>query len=440
MRRSLFSQSVLSTAGVLSQGLARFGYSILIARFVGASELAVVNTLISLSIILSLLWPTAAGNAAGAFLARARARDASTAPVLRALWRSFAVSAVILVVLGVPIALIATGADGGRLAAFAALTVAWSAYIMTRGIRMGLGQVAETAVWDTISAVISLALLAAVIAAGADPLLLWPLAIGYLVFVVAALPGMRSSTRTSDPTAPPAASRIAAAPEGLWRFIATNSVALLATNGLLQFAMVFAYANADPVQAGMFAAAMALATPASMLAQAVSQVLIPRFAFWLHEDPAAARRRYGLVLLVLVGVLVVAFGLVAVLAGWLVPFVYGGGYEGSVQVLRILLVGAFLFSVGIIASSFLITSWRTGLATASAVVGTAIGVVLMYALLPALTASDAAAWGVVAGTAVTAVSSVALSLRRSPAESGSWTGSASGAGSSPGESGTRTPR
>lgn len=204
--------------------------------------------------------------------------------------------------------------------------------------------------------------------------------------------------------------------------------------------MVFAYANADPVQAGMFAAAMALATPASMLAQAVSQVLIPRFAFWLHEDPAAARRRYGLVLLVLVGVLVVAFGLVAVLAGWLVPFVYGGGYEGSVQVLRILLVGAFLFSVGIIASSFLITSWRTGLATASAVVGTAIGVVLMYALLPALTASDAAAWGVVAGTAVTAVSSVALSLRRSPAESGSWTGSASGAGSSPGESGTRTPR
>ena len=131
----------------------------------------------------------------------------------------------------------------------------------------------------------------------------------------------------------------------------------------------------------MFAAAIALATPASMLAQAVSQVLIPQYAHWLEEDRVEARRRHVRVLVAMTGILLIAFGVVAVLAPWLVPVLYGPGYEGAVPLLRLLLAGVFLFSVGLIATSFLITSWRTVPATIAAGFGSVLGVVVMVAAL-----------------------------------------------------------
>ena len=135
---SLIRQAILSTVGVAVQGLARFGYSVLIARFVGAEQLALVNTLISLSIILSLLWPTAAGNAAGTFLVRALRRGHAPQRLLALLWRSTAIALVPLCLLGVVVVLTAVGGSPADAVALAALVIAWSAYILTRGVRMGL--------------------------------------------------------------------------------------------------------------------------------------------------------------------------------------------------------------------------------------------------------------------------------------------------------------
>lgn len=401
---SLIRQAVLSTVGVAVQGLARFGYSVLIARFVGAEQLALVNTLISLSIILSLLWPTAAGNAAGAFLVRALRRGHAPQHLLARLWRSTAIALVPICLLGVVVVLTAVDATAADALALAALVVAWSAYILTRGIRMGLGQVGAAALWDVVTAFGTLALLGAVLATGADALLLWPLILGYLAFAVAAIPAMRrtASGGTSDTTTQ-------------WseviHLIGWNSAGLLATNGLIQFSMVFAYATSTPREAGMFAAAIALATPASMLAQAVSQVLIPRFSHWLDDDLRAARRHYLGVMAAMGGVLMVAFGAVAFLAPWLVPFLYGPGYDGAVPLLQLLLAGSFLFSVGLLASSFLITSWRTVAATWASVAGSLAGIAVMAVSTGALGGAVAASVGVLAGTSVTAVAAVAISLR-----------------------------
>lgn len=401
---SLIRQAILSTVGVAVQGLARFGYSVLIARFVGAEQLALVNTLISLSIILSLLWPTAAGNAAGTFLVRALRRGHAPQRLLALLWRSTAVALVPLCILGVVVVLTAVGGSAGDAVALAALVVAWSAYILTRGVRMGLGQVGAAAFWDVVTAVGTLALLAVVLATGADGLLLWPLILGYLAFAVAAIPAMM---RTAAEGTPDTSTR----PAEVVHLIGWNSAGLLATNGLIQFSMVFAYATSTATEAGMFAAAIALATPASMLAQAVSQVLIPRFSHWLEDDLRAARRHYLVVMAAMGGVLVVAFGGVAILAPWLVPLLYGPGYEAAVPLLQLLLAGSFLFSVGLLASSFLITSWRTVGATVASIAGSLVGLAVMALSAGALGGAVAAAMGVLAGTAVTALAAVAISMR-----------------------------
>lgn len=401
---SLIRQAILSTVGVAVQGLARFGYSVLIARFVGAEQLALVNTLISLSIILSLLWPTAAGNAAGTFLVRALRRGHAPQRLLALLWRSTGIALVPLCLLGVVVVLTAVGGSAGDAVALAALVIAWSAYILTRGIRMGLGQVGAAAFWDVATSVSTLVLLGIVLATGAHGLLLWPLIAGYLAFAVAAIPAMRRTAAEGTPDTSTRRSEVV-------HLIGWNSAGLLATNGLIQFSMVFAYATSAPTEAGMFAAAIALATPASMLAQAVSQVLIPRFSHWLEEDLRAARRHYLLVMLAMGGILVVAFGGVALLAPWLVPLLYGPGFEAAVPLLQLLLAGSFLFSIGLLAASFLITSWRTVGATIASIAGSLVGLAVMASSAGALGGAVAAAVGVLAGTAVTAVAALAISVR-----------------------------
>ncbi|RXZ72058.1 lipopolysaccharide biosynthesis protein [Agromyces albus] len=407
---SLIRQGVLSTVGVAVQGLARFGYSILIARFVGAEPLALVNTLISLSIILSLLWPTAAGNAAGTFLARAVRNDRAPQRVLGLVWKSTGLACLAISIIGVLVAVIVIGTEPAEAVGMVALTLAWSAYILTRGIRMGLGQVTAAAVWDSISAAVSIGLLVAVIALDATALLLWPLTIGYALFALAAVPAMRRTGRALAPDR-------TTAPGDIWHLVAWNSLGLIATNGLIQFSMVWAFATASAEESGMFAAAIALATPASMLAQAVSQVLIPRYAHWLEEDPVQARRHHLRVLSVMTGVLVVAFGTVAWIAPWFIPLLYGPGFDAAVPLMRLLLIGVFLFSVGLIASSFLITSWRAMPATIAAGVGSVLGILAMAVATPGLGGAIGAAVGVIVGTAVSAALAVGWSLRTPTAPS-----------------------
>lgn len=385
------------------QGVARFVYTVLVARFFGPEQLAVVNTLLSLSIIASLFWPTAAGNAAGTFLARATARGVRPQRVLALLWRSFFTAAGVLVLLAVPIAVLVVGTTPVEATMFALLVVGWSGYIFTRGVRMGLGQVEGAAIWDVVSAAVTLALLALVIAGGASPLILAPLAVGYLAFTVAAWLSTRH-VKASDPE------DTGTRPGEMWHLIGWNSAGLIATNGLIQFSMVFAFVASDAADAGQYAAAIALATPASMLAQAVSQVLIPRFATWLHEDVVVARRRYLQVLAAMTAILAVAFGAVALVAPWLVPLLYGPGYAEAVGLVEILLAGVFLFSVGLIASSFLITSGRTVLSTWAGVAGLVTGLVVMVTAAPASGGAVAASLGVLVGCAVVAVVAVAASL------------------------------
>lgn len=407
-RSSLLSEAAVSTVGVLAQGLARFGYTVLIGRFMGASELAHVSAWLALALILSLLWPTGAGNAASHFLAHARALGHTPVHALRLIQRSFLVSSVGMLAVGIPISVLVLGASAQDAVAIGALIVAYSGYILARGIEVGLGRIRKAAFWDVISGVVTIGLLIVVLVAHLPWALLWPIAIGYAVFAVHT---WVSAHRGHDALQPesivPAAS--------IWRLASWNSVGLLASNGMIQFAMVYVFIVETPTQAGYFAAAMSLATPASMLSQAVSQVLIPRFSEWRANDSARSRGRYLAVLGLMTGVLALVFGAVAVCSPLIVAVVYGAEFQAAAAPMALLLVGIFAFSVGLVATAYLLTTGRTAIATVWAVAGLAVGLLVMVVGTPSLGGTVSACAGVLVGYTLTTLGTVGASLLRVPA-------------------------
>ena len=118
-RDSALADSVFSTVGVLAQGLSRFAYTAIVGRLLGASDLAAVNTAFSVAILLSLTWPTGAGNAAGAF---ARSDDGAGS---RLLLRSFSFSLVPIVIVAASVA-VALGAGWRAVVQAVLLTATWS--------------------------------------------------------------------------------------------------------------------------------------------------------------------------------------------------------------------------------------------------------------------------------------------------------------------------
>jgi O-antigen/teichoic acid export membrane protein len=413
------SHAALSTAGVLVQGLSRFAFTALIGRLMGPSDLAHVSAWLSLALILSLLWPTGAGNAASQFLSSALARGDDPRATLRALERSFWKSCLVMVVVAVPIAVLWLGADVADATAVAALVVTYSGYIFTRGVQIGLGRLVDTSVWDLLSALVTWALVVPVFLLGASTLLLWPITIGYAVFGIRVLmTAHRGHVAVESPaqavSATPAVPVVPA--QLMWHTIRWNSLGLMASNGLIQFSMLFVFAVSPPAVAGLYAAAMALATPASMLSQAISQVLLARFSHWAETDAETSHQRFVRVLIAMSALLTVVFAAVALASGLLLHLIFGEDYTGAALPLQILLAAVLAFSITLVVNAYLQTVGRTAQATLASLVGLAVGLVLMVVLvLLGWPGPLAAAGGVLVGYLLTMVLAIGFSLARTSA-------------------------
>jgi len=430
---SLISHAALSTAGVLVQGLSRFAFTAVIGRVMGPADLAHVSAWLSLALILSLLWPTGAGNAASQFLSSAVARGHDPRRALRALEGSFWKSCVVMVALAVPISVIWLGADAGDALAVAALVVTYSGYIFTRGVQIGLGRLVDTSVWDLVSALVTWALVVPVFVLDASTLLLWPITLGYAVFGIRVLltahrghgaalmsgaglgtseqsnAGSASTVPTDTVPTDPVPTRV------MWHTIRWNSLGLMASNGLIQFSMLFVFAVAPPVVAGLYAAAMALATPASMLSQAISQVLLARFSQWAETEPATAHTRFVRVFVGMSVLLTVIFAAVAVASRLLLSLVFGEEYTSAALHLQILLVAVLAFSITLVVNAYLQTVGRTALATLASLSGLVLGLVVMVVLvLIGWSGPLGAASGVLAGYLLTMVLAIGFALTRTP--------------------------
>lgn len=372
---TLATRGVWGIVGTASQGGLRFLANMLVGRIAGPVALGVFAGAVSVALLLSLLWPTSIGSAASKFLARSRGAGdlEETRAVAGHLGRRNRQATLLL-------ALVAagwwwfheSGATAIDLVSIAALMIGYSGYAFTRGVQYGVGQVRRGTQWDVVSAGLGVAGLLVLLAIGVRSLaLLLPLAASYGLYTLACWPH-GTSGRLRE--------------RGLRReidvFITLAAIGSVVSSGFVQLAMIVAKSAVDPHEAGLFAAALTLATPASLLAGSLSLVLFPTMAeTWGRGRLDQFRLQTDLATRGLVTVMVAIFGSLALCSRTLVLVLWGEEYAEAAQVLPILL-GAVCFTTMAVSSvNAIMTVGRRGMVvtTGGGVAGVLAGVLIWWA-------------------------------------------------------------
>lgn len=389
----LGSAFALTVLAVFVQGLTRLGYSILVARVLGQEALSDVTTVISLASLLVLLWPQAGGTAVSKFTAMARSRQN---PAEQAAVGALTARSVVTATTGLAVVAAVWAAFSLHLAWYYALSagmlvIALSAYNFVRGVRTGNNQFVTTTVWDAISSFVSLTSLTLVLLAGWTPWLLAPLILGYLLYALPAWP--RRSGTVLDP--------------GLRRailvFTAWTSVHLLTSTGLLQLSVIIGRTIDSNEAHGLYAAAVALATPASMLSGSMLTALSPSIArMYGAGDHEGLRAQVDRIMRIMVAVFLPVFAVGIFWADTLLHLVYGPDYAPGGPLLVLLFAAVSCTSFNAANSRLSGTvAWGVKILALANGVGLVVGVGTIYALAPSLGVT-AAAVGYLAGTALAA--------------------------------------
>lgn len=376
------AQAAFTISGTLAQGIARIAIPILVGNFTNSSTLATVSVVLSVSVLLSMVWPTPAGTAASRYGVDAGAASVSALRTLR--FSTILALGVVAIAGGLVIGIQTASVQLGFLAAL--VTAAYSAYFFTRGVFLGRFRARSLAIWEVTGALIAVAGTVASLTAGFWPGALVSLAVGYGFIAIAGWPWQLGARTPLD--------------RSVLSFTAHNAVANAASNGMVQLAMVIVFAATVSTEAGLFAAAFSLATPASLFGQTINQVLIPHLAEQAKTERPDGRR-LALQALGLAGITFVPFAVVFALSGWILGVLYPD-YVAATELLHLLVVAMFLFTIALYPAAAL-TAWGNArelvAANATALV---VGVVAMIAIGIPLGAPGVA-MGLVVGTALLAV-------------------------------------
>lgn len=368
-------RTLQSTTGMAIQGGARFAYTLVIGRLAGPETLGEVTAVLSLAVYLGLVWPAGASTAATRYYASPEIAGEG-AHAIRRTW--FAGTA-LLSALMAPLTYLTTG-DVALSLTSVLLMLSYSAYMFTRGELTGEDRLGWAAIVDALSSALALSALLVTTFFHLSWALLLPLSLGYLLFAVLSRPRTRSEAST------PAMRRQVLA------FTWQTSIGMLVGGGLLPITIVFVRAFEAPYDAGLFAAALTLATPASMVSLALNQVLIPHFARLPRQTRGHSHLR---IFLLTTALFVIIFGALAVAAPWIVDVIYGAAYIGAEQPMRALLLGVFLFSVAAVPSALLLADGDERVYARIWLVSFVVGMLLMVTLSPTL-----GQWGALSGYVV----------------------------------------
>lgn len=385
--------------GSVSQGLVRFLYSVLIGRFLGAAALGTVNAAISTALLLSLLWPTSAGQAATRFVAQLRGSgQADTAQAAAGyLGRRMLGAACVLALAAVGVCLGPLQTDPWTAIGAGLLLLGYAGWSFTRGVQYGAGQIARAAGWDAAGAAVALVLLAAVLALGWQPVLLLPLAIGYGAYAAVCWP--RGSGAAIDPVLR----------AQMNRFVGYGVLGTVSSTGLLQLSMIVSGIAGSDVDTGRYAAALSLATPATMLARTLSQVLFPVLAeAGGRGDVAGLRRQTDAMTRGLAVTMLPVFGALALAADAVLVVAYGTAYVPARLLLQVLLLAVLFTTLPIAAINRLNAVGVAGARFVSTVAagGLVLAVLAWLLLVPALGVLGVAV-GYLAATAAVCVTLLA---------------------------------
>ncbi|MGH3756201.1 lipopolysaccharide biosynthesis protein [Actinophytocola sp.] len=375
---SLARGGVYSTVGLVAQGLLRFATAFLVGHLAGKSVLGVVASAIATSLTLALLWPTTTGSAASKFLARARGAEEpgearATAAHLR--MRTMQ-TGILLGAVSVPIWVLIDAGSWPDALCVAALTIAYSGYSFTRGVQFGAGQVPRATAWDVTSVVLGLAGLVVLLLAGVrNTALVLPLVATYGLYTVAGWPyGARGRPER----------KLRRELDG---FVALGAIGSLASTGFLQLSQVAAKLAAGDAEAGQYASAIALATPASLLAASLTLVLLPSMSeAWGRRDFAAFRARTDRATRGLAVMLVAIFGVIMVCSRLIVGLIWGEEFAGAEKLLPVLAAAVLATNLCVASVNALNSRSQRGMMvnTASSITGMLVGAVIWVVVAPHL--------------------------------------------------------
>ncbi|MEV8143897.1 lipopolysaccharide biosynthesis protein [Specibacter sp. NPDC078709] len=386
--------------GTLSQGLVRFLYNILLGRFLGPVALGTVNSAMSVALLLSLLWPTSSGQAATRFVAQMRGAgkmDHAQA-VANYLGRRMLGSAAVLALATVGICLTVLHADLGTSLSAGLLLLGYATWSFTRGVQYGAGQIERAAIWDALSAAASLVMLVLVLVLGANAVLLVPLALSYGVYGIVCWP-KSGSAELDKPFV-----------KQMNRFVIYGVLGTVSSTGLLQLSMIAAKLVGSGHDAGLYAAALSLATPATMVARTLSQVLFPTMAeAGGRGDQTSMKTQTDLVTRGLLVTMLPVFGAMALAAPLMLQVLYGERFAGAAQMLSLLLIAVMFTTLPVAAVNRLNAQGIEGARFVSIVA--ACGLVLAVLLWVVLTPSMGV-MAIVVGYLVTTVCTSTLPIGR----------------------------
>jgi O-antigen/teichoic acid export membrane protein len=409
---SLAKGSVFSTVGLLAQGILRFATSFLIGHIAGKSELGVVASAIATALILAVLWPTSTGSAASKFLARARgAGNADETRATAAHLRLRTVqTALFLGLVSVPIWIVIDHGSWTAALCVAALTIAYSGYSFTRGIQFGAGQVPRATSWDITSVVIGLAALVAMLVAGVrGPALVLPLVVTYGLYTLAGWPYAATGRPTTERR------------RELDVFVVLGAVGSLASTGFLQLSQIAAKLAGGDSNAGQYAAALGLATPASLLAASLSLVLLPSLSeAWGRADHTAFRAQTDRATRALAVVMVAIFGSIIVCSRLIIAIVWGSRYAGAENILPVLVLAVLATNLGLGSVNALTTRSQRGnlLTTVASILGMLVGAAIWLLVTPTM-GIQGVALGYLCGSVVIAAIPIGVTWRQ---DSHRWSG------------------
>lgn len=363
--------------GLAVQGLARFVYTLAIGRIAGPESLGDTVTLLSVAVYIALVFPAGLAVAASRFLPI----DQLGGAAIRQLTSWFWLSSGILALAAIPLAYWLVG-DFASALSTALLVLSYNAYVFYRGALMGESRVLRVAVADFISSLVAITALVGVLWGRLEWAVLLPLAAAYTVFAILARPVTR-------PTPVAYSER-----KELARFVVAATIASLATGGLLPATIIFVRAFDTPTQAGLFAAALSLATPASLLSQALNQVLIPHFAK-LQHTPAVARRSNVKLTFTTAAVFGVMFAALIWSSPLVLSVLYGDLYAGGSATMRVLLLVVFFISATSSPSAYLMSSGRQNTFALIWAIAFFLGIAIMFAFAPLF-----GIWGALGGFVV----------------------------------------
>ncbi|HEX5408040.1 MAG TPA: hypothetical protein VFX16_37730 [Pseudonocardiaceae bacterium] len=395
-------RGITSAAGIAIQGLVRFCYSLLIGRILPAGFLSATNSAISTAMLSTLLWPTSLGSAAGKFLARESLSVERTAVLTHYLGRLCVLTSMALGVVAAGVTL--TWLQPGEVATavfVGLLTLGWSGYTFVRAAHYATNRVARATLWDALSFLVSVVGLVVVLKLHANSLLLLPLTVGYLGYSALGWPtgkvGELDETLRRE----------------INRYVVWGVIGSLTTGGFLQLTMVLAEQTGDKTSADAYAAALTLATPASMIGSVLSLLLLPALSGAVGRgDLAAVRRQTDQANRGLIALVGCVFGMIIV-GGRLVVSALWPNLESSLPILEVLLVATFLPTAATACTESINSYTEHGARTMSIIRsgGFIVGLSLASALIPMMGTMGIAV-GYLSGMVITGVAPIVVVWRR----------------------------